>query len=86
MKNWKHIITDSPQDIEIGKHLAVIGQKVKSIHDTKTHSVDLALYENKFSITLISEEPFISTIESEPLSLSMRGIFDIIWKTGKWVK
>ncbi len=85
LKNWRHIITDEPKDIEIGKRLAAIGQKVKSIHGANTRVVDMVIHDNKVSITLIDKEPFINIIESEALALSMREIFDIVWKAGKWV-
>ena len=86
LKNWRHVITDDPKDIEIGKRLAAIGQKVKSVRSVDSHGVDLVVYGNKVSMTLIDKEPFINIIESEALGRSMRGIFDIVWKTGKWVR
>jgi len=86
LKNWRHIITDEPKDIEIGKRLTAIGQKVKAIRSANTHLVDLVVYDNKVSLALIDKEPFINIIESEPLALSMRGIFEVVWKDGKWVR
>ena len=86
LRNWQHVITSEPKDVEIGKRLASTGQKVKSITSKETHVVDIAIYENKISITLIDKEPFINVIESAPLVRSMRGIFDIVWKTGKPVR
>ena len=86
LKNSRHIIANDSEDIQIAKRLATAGHDVKSIASTDAHAVDLALYGNKLSITLIEKEPFIVVIESDELVRSMRGIFEIIWKTGKPVR
>lgn len=85
LKNWRHIVTNDPEDVKIGERLAAIGQQVRSVPGSDAHAVDLAIYGNKFSVTLIEKEPFIVVIESEQLARSLRGIFEIVWRTGKKV-
>lgn len=86
LKNARHILTETPEDIAIGKRLAKIGQKVKYIKQPNAYAVDFVLYHDKLALTLIDERSFITVIESAPLVDSMRGLFEIVWKTGKWVK
>lgn len=82
-KGWRQILTDAPQDIKLAKRLSKTGQKVRTISSKDAHVVDIAIYGNKLSLTLIDEEPFIVVLESEPLAKSMRGIFEIVWRSAK---
>jgi HTH-type transcriptional regulator, sugar sensing transcriptional regulator len=86
LKDWRHIISDDPKDLEIGKRLLKLGQNVRCISGGDIHAIDLALYGNKFSITLIDKEPIIVVLESETLKRSMSAIFEIIWKAAKTIK
>lgn len=79
----RHLIPDSPAEIEIGERFKKINQKVKIFSGIKQYSMDFTIYENKLAITSLEEEPFMVLIESEELVNSMKPIFEIAWKAGR---
>lgn len=86
LNNWKHLIPNNHEDIAIAKRLVKIGQNIRVVGNEKVHTLDLALYNNKTSITSIEEEPFIVVVESAALTAAMCAMFEMIWTLGKKIK
>ena len=80
LKNWKHLIQEVS---EAEKRLISSGQDLRSLPDIDMNDIDLAIYQNKVSITFISEKPFMVVIESTEISRSMANLFDFVWNFSK---
>jgi sugar-specific transcriptional regulator TrmB len=79
----RHLLSDSPHEIEYAKQLQSIGQKIRISSELKNIKMDFTLYGNKLALTSLEEKPFIVLIESEELVNSMKPIFEIAWRSGK---
>jgi sugar-specific transcriptional regulator TrmB len=81
----RHLIPNTPEEIEAGKKFKEIDQKVKVFTDVKKLNMDFTIYDNKLAITSLEDEPFLVVIESQALVDSIRPIFEIAWASGKAV-
>lgn len=86
LKGWKHLVPDKPSEMEFIQRLTHIGQNVRTIAGDDFHSVDLAVYDDKVSITAIEEHPFMVVLQSVSLACSLRAMLESIWMTGKTPK
>ena len=86
LRDWKHLIPNNHEDILIAKRLTKVGQNIRIIDHENVHTLDLALFNNKLSITSIEDEPFMIVVESTPLSMAMSAMFEMIWALGKEIK
>lgn len=78
----RHLISNSPRDIEIGRELAKIDQKVRVFTGQSDISMDFTIFGKKIALTAFDDEPFIIIIKSEELVKSMKPIFEIAWNKG----
>lgn len=83
LQGWKHLVPDKPSERELVQRLVHIGQDVRAVDNDDLHSLDLAVYGNKISITAIEESPFMVVIESDSLARSLRAMLGIVWHAGK---
>ena len=79
----RHLIPDTPADLEFGKKLLKANQQVRILTNQKNLDMDFSIFGNKIAITAFEKNPFAIVIESPGLALSLRGIFDIVWENGK---
>lgn len=79
----KHLLTNSPFELEAGRKIAKCGQQVRYLPNIAYSAMDFSIWENKLAITSLEDKPFIVVIESESLVNSIRPIFEIAWKSGK---
>jgi len=79
----RHLIPDSPQNIEFGKMTKDANQKVRILPGIKKYNMDFTIYENKLAITSLGQEPFMVLIESQELVDSIKPIFEIAWRAGR---
>ena len=79
----QHLITDTPEDIEIGKKLLAANQQVRVLKNLSNLAIDFSVFGNKLAITAYEENPFAIIIESADVAKSMRDIFDVVWAGGK---
>ena len=83
LKNWRHLISKTPGISKIEKHLIALGQDVRPLPSIDMHDIDLAIYQNKISITFIAQSPFMVVIESKEITHSMANLFDFVWNFSK---
>jgi len=83
LKNWRHLISETSETSKIEKRLISSGQDVRTLPNIDMHDIDLAIYQSKISITLISQEPFMVVIESNEIAHSMTNLFDFVWNSSK---
>lgn len=83
LQGWKHLVPNKPSEKEIVQRLVRVGQNVRTVTNDDLHSLDLAVYDKKISITAIDEQPFMVVIESDSLARSLRAMLGIIWHTGQ---
>jgi len=79
----KHVIPDSPEELEFGKKYKAGGQNVRILPAQKNFDTDIVLTENKLSVSSLEEEPFLVLIESEKLAKSLKPLFEIIWESSR---
>ncbi|TSD02039.1 MAG: Transcriptional regulator, TrmB [Parcubacteria group bacterium Athens0714_25] len=80
---FRHLISDSPYEIELAKKFIQVNQRVKILPELKDSHMDFTIYDNKLAITSLEENPFIVVIESDELVRSMRPLFELAWEKGK---
>ncbi|MBI4088863.1 hypothetical protein HY415_02080 [Candidatus Kaiserbacteria bacterium] len=83
LKNWRHLVSEISRIPEVEKRLIASGQDVRSLPDIDMHDIDLAIYQNKTSITFIAQNPFMVVIESNEFAHSMSNLFDFVWNLSK---
>ena len=83
LKNWRHLISKTSGVSNIEKRLIASGQNVHILPSIDMHDIDLAIYQDKISITFIADRPFMVVIESNEVTHSMANLFDFVWNASK---
>ena len=83
LKNWKHLISKTSEIPKTERRLIASGQNVRMLPDIDMHDIDLAIYQNKISITFIAQRPFMVIIESNEIAHSMGNLFDFVWNSSR---
>lgn len=79
----RHLIPDNQNEIEFGKKLFEVKQRVRTSKNLSEIKMDFTIYGDKLAITSLEEKPFMVVIQSQSLVNSILPIFEIAWKNGK---
>ena len=85
-KNFRHLTSGSPLELEMVKGLLEANQRVRIMPELENSHMDFTIFDNKLAITSLENDPFIVVIESEELVRSMQPLFELAWVRGKEIK
>ena len=82
----KSLIPNNDKDKEIGEGLIAVGQEVRCWTALNDIQMDLALYEDKLTITSLGENPYLVLFKSKELADSIKPLFELAWSNGNKIK
>lgn len=79
----KNLLPNNEKERSVGKQMIEGKQQVRYLPKGADISMDFAVSEDTFAITLLEKNPSMVLFESKELSASMRTIFTLLWETAK---
>jgi sugar-specific transcriptional regulator TrmB len=77
------IVPDNPEERILAEKFKEIGQEIRFSDIIRNIRMDFATCGNILAITSLGKSVFAVTVESEDLILSLKPIFEAIWKSAK---
>lgn len=77
------IVPDNLEERALAKKFKEIGQEIRFSNAIRNIRMDFAICGNMLAITSLGKSVFAVTIESEDILLSLKPIFETIWKSAK---